>query len=105
MSAETLNSLLSIRPWTVGNMPLQRGALPLLMGIVNVTPDSSSAGGAWLGTQRAVDHALQLVNAGADSLDIGGASTRPGAEPVSLDDELRRVIPVIAAARERCTVP
>jgi dihydropteroate synthase len=65
------------------------------MGVVNVTPDSFSDGGAFLETDTAVVHGLELVGEGAEILDIGGESTRPGAEPVSTEEELRRVIPVI----------
>jgi dihydropteroate synthase len=65
------------------------------MGVVNVTPDSFSDGGAFLETDAAVAHALELVREGAEILDIGGESTRPGADPVSTEEELRRVIPVI----------
>lgn len=65
------------------------------MGIVNVTPDSFSDGGRTVGCQAAVAHACALIEAGADLVDVGGESTRPGAEPVSADDELRRVAPVI----------
>lgn len=67
----------------------------LIMGIVNVTPDSFSDGGRFFDTDRAVTHARELLMQGADLLDIGGESTRPGAEPVSEAEELRRVIPVI----------
>ncbi|MCA9563139.1 MAG: dihydropteroate synthase, partial [Myxococcales bacterium] len=67
------------------------------MGIVNVTPDSFSDGGEFLQTERAIEHAEQLLAEGADIVDIGGESSRPGAEPVSLDEELRRVIPVVQA--------
>jgi dihydropteroate synthase len=67
----------------------------LVMGIVNVTPDSFSDGGKFLDTDAAVAHALELVAQGAEILDIGGESTRPGAEPVSEAEELRRVIPAI----------
>ncbi len=70
---------------------------PRIMGIVNVTPDSFSDGGKFNTTDKAVVHAMQLVEQGADILDIGGESTRPGATPVSLDEELKRVIPVIKA--------
>jgi hypothetical protein len=75
-----------------------------VMGIVNVTPDSFSDGGAHDTTEAAVAHGLKLVEEGADLLDIGGESTRPGAAPVSVEEELRRVIPVIEqlAARTRC---
>jgi dihydropteroate synthase len=68
---------------------------PRVMGIVNVTPDSFSDGGKFNTTEKAIAHALQLVEEGADILDIGGESTRPGATPVPLDEELNRVIPVI----------
>ncbi len=69
---------------------------PLLMGILNVTPDSFSDGGLLDTPERAVAHAAELVEAGADLLDVGGESTRPGAEPVPLEEELRRVGPVVA---------
>src|SRR6266478_2517242 len=78
---------------------------PLVMGIVNVTPDSFSDGGQYLDSTAAVQHAQRLVDEGADLLDVGGESTRPGSQPVSLDDELRRVVPVIAALAGRTTVP
>ncbi|HVS27813.1 MAG TPA: dihydropteroate synthase [Burkholderiales bacterium] len=68
---------------------------PLIMGIVNVTPDSFSDGGKLVSTPAAINHAKQLVEEGADILDIGGESTRPGAEPVNLDEELQRVLPVL----------
>ena len=68
---------------------------PLIMGIVNVTPDSFSDGGRFFGTQQALEHARMLVEEGADILDIGGESSRPGAEQVGLDEELRRVMPVL----------
>lgn len=78
---------------------------PNVMGIVNVTPDSFSDGGKYASVDLAVEHALQLIAEGADVLDIGGESTRPGAEPVSLQEELRRVIPVIEALSKVTTVP
>ena len=70
---------------------------PRVMGIVNVTPDSFSDGGKFAATNLAIEHALKLVEEGADILDIGGESTRPNATPVSLQEELDRVIPVIEA--------
>ena len=76
-------------------------ALSQVMGIVNVTPDSFSDGGRWASTQGAVDQAMRLVAEGADVLDIGGESTRPGAEPVGEAEEIDRVAPVIAAVRAR----
>ena len=72
---------------------------PRVMGIVNVTPDSFSDGGKFNTTEKAIEHALQLVDEGADILDIGGESTRPGATPVPLEEELNRVIPVIEGLR------
>ena len=70
---------------------------PLIMGVVNVTPDSFSDGGLYTDLQTAVAHARALIDEGADILDIGGESTRPGAEPVSLEEERRRVMPVLEA--------
>ncbi len=75
------------------------------MGIVNVTPDSFSDGGQFLAADKAVTHALELVGQGADLLDIGGESTRPGATPVSEAEELRRVLPVIEQLVGRVKVP
>lgn len=75
------------------------------MGIVNVTPDSFSDGGKFASKHLAVEHALKLIAEGADMLDIGGESTRPNALPVPLDEELRRVIPVIEALSRIATVP
>lgn len=83
--------------WQLRTRELSFGQLPLLMGIVNVTPDSFSDAGKFFDPQIAVEHGLQLVADGADILDIGGESTRPYAEPVSADEELRRVLPVIEA--------
>ena len=76
-------------------------AEPVIMGIVNVTPDSFSDGGQFLNTTAALSHAMQLLDDGATILDIGGESTRPGAPDVSLEDELKRVIPIIEAIREQ----
>lgn len=78
---------------------------PIVMGIVNVTPDSFSDGGRYANTQAAIAHGLQLVEEGAGILDIGGESTRPGAIPVPLDDELARVIPVIEGLSQQVSVP
>lgn len=77
--------------------PLQLGQTPLLMGILNVTPDSFSDGGQHNLLASAVDHARQMIAEGADIIDIGGESTRPGFEPVSVQEELDRVVPVIDA--------
>jgi dihydropteroate synthase len=73
---------------------------PKLMGVVNVTPDSFSDGGLYLDPALAIAHGKELVAAGAEVLDVGGESTRPGAEPVGEDEELRRVVPVIQGLRD-----
>ena len=78
---------------------------PRIMGIVNVTPDSFSDGGDYLTVDAAVAHALRLVEEGADVLDIGGESTRPGADDVSIEEELARTIPVIERLAKDCAVP
>ncbi|HZP51725.1 dihydropteroate synthase, partial [Actinocrinis sp.] len=68
-----------------------------VMGVVNVTPDSFSDGGRYFEPQAAIEHGIELLAAGADYLDVGGESTRPGALRVPVDEELRRIIPVIKA--------
>ena len=78
---------------------------PRILGIVNVTPDSFSDGGVHASLEVAIARGLQLVEEGADALDIGGESTRPGAQAVSLDEELRRTIPVIEALSKATSVP
>lgn len=84
---------------------IRLGERTLVMGIVNVTPDSFFDGGHHSTTDAAVEHALMLVEQGADILDIGGESTRPGSDPVSLEDELARTIPVIERLAKLVTVP
>ena len=74
---------------------------PLVMGILNTTPDSFSDGGQYIDTVTAAEHALQMLAEGADMIDIGGESTRPGAAAVALDDEIARVIPVIEKIRQQ----
>ena len=76
-----------------------------IMGILNITPDSFSDGGMHFDKSRAVDQAHRMIDDGADILDIGGESTRPGSEPVSLDEELRRTIPVIKALSKSISIP
>ncbi|MCR6700482.1 MAG: dihydropteroate synthase [Dokdonella sp.] len=78
---------------------------PRIAGVLNVTPDSFSDGGRWTDPGQAVEHALRLIEEGADLIDVGGESTRPGAEPVPAAEEIARVVPVIAALRERTSVP
>jgi len=84
---------------------LDFGRVPLVMGIVNVTPDSFSDGGVHFDRATAVDAALRMEADGAAIVDVGGESTRPGSEPVSVETELDRVVPVIAGIRARSDVP
>lgn len=83
------------RTYRCGNTDLELGKRTLIMGILNVTPDSFSDGGLWDEPDKAVEHALQMAADGADIIDIGGESTRPGHKPVGLEEELARVLPVI----------
>lgn len=80
-------------------LKLELGSRTLIMGILNVTPDSFSDGGRYTAVNTAVARAMQMAEEGADMIDVGGESTRPGAAAVSLDEELRRVIPVVEALR------
>ena len=91
--------------WQCGARVFEIGPRPLIMGIINVTPDSFSDGGTWFDPQRAIAHGLELVAAGADLLDVGGESGRPGAEPVSEQEELRRILPVVAGLAEHVQAP
>jgi dihydropteroate synthase len=80
-------------------------ARPRVMGILNVTPDSFSDGGRFLHVDKAIEHALQLVADGADIIDVGGESTRPGARPVTAAEEIDRVVPVIESIRQVSQIP
>ena len=80
-------------------------SVPRIMGIVNVTPDSFSDGGKFFSADAALQHALKLVEDGADILDIGGESTRPGSEVVPLQQEIDRIAPVIEVIRAEIDVP
>ena len=91
--------------WQIADQTLTFDEFPKLMGIVNVTPDSFSDGGRFYSVQSAVHHALAMVDDGVDILDIGGESTRPYAAPVDVDEELRRVIPVIEHLRDKTRIP
>ncbi|MGD0957878.1 MAG: dihydropteroate synthase [Candidatus Acidiferrales bacterium] len=81
------------------------GERTLVMGVLNVTPDSFSDGGLFLGTHAAVARALEIERAGADILDIGGESTRPGSEGISAAEELQRILPVLGKLRGQLTIP
>ncbi|CAN5366290.1 dihydropteroate synthase [soil metagenome] len=91
--------------WQIQNRTLDLAERPLVMGIVNVTPDSFSDGGNHASVAAAVAHGLRLVEQGADLLDIGGESSRPGAEPVEANEEIDRVVPVVAELARQVSVP
>jgi len=91
--------------WQLRTQTLELGTMPLVMGIVNVTPDSFSDGGRYLDHRLACEHARRLVDEGANLLDIGGESTRPYSTPVSAEEELRRVLPVVEYAARELPVP
>jgi dihydropteroate synthase len=99
--AEVRRFLQQSRP-AIAGLPVDR---PRIMGVVNVTPDSFSDGGQHLEPEAAIAHGLRLEAEGADILDIGGESTRPGAEPVSIEEECRRVLPVIEGLARRTRLP
>lgn len=86
-------------------LTLELGRRTLIMGILNVTPDSFSDGGRYADLEAAVERAKQMAAEGADLIDIGGESTRPGHDPVSAEEEIRRVVPVIRAVREAVRLP
>jgi dihydropteroate synthase len=81
--------------WKIGGNAIDLSRRALIMGVLNVTPDSFSDGGEFFGFEKAVEHGVKMTNDGADIIDVGGESTRPGAERVLADEELARVIPVI----------
>lgn len=96
--------MVSLSPLICGKHTL-RFEKTLIMGILNVTPDSFSDGGRYIDTKQAVEHAKQMVSDGADIIDIGGESSRPGSQPVTEDDELARVLPVITQLTDEVSVP
>ncbi len=91
--------------WRCGRFLLNYQQSPLIMGILNVTPDSFSDGGSFLSTRKALEHARRLVDEGADIIDVGGESTRPGALPVSFEEEAKRVLPVIEILAQDLSIP
>ena len=86
---------------TARSQTLRLGSRPLMMGILNVTPDSFSDGGAYVTVEQALHHARQMQEEGADIIDIGAESSRPGAQPIDESEELRRLIPVLEAVMPR----
>ncbi len=85
----------------IAGRTVRLGERTLIMGVLNVTPDSFSDGGLYLEPDRAIRHALEMVAEGADWIDVGGESTRPGSRPISAEQEMQRVLPVIRALRRR----
>jgi dihydropteroate synthase len=97
---EALTKTIQCGPYT-----LDYGKKTLIMGILNITPDSFSDGGKYNNLDRAIEHAKRMVENGADIIDIGGESTRPGHTPLSVEEELERVIPAVKAISEHVQVP
>ncbi len=91
--------------WKLRSKTLLVGRIPLVMGVVNVTPDSFSDGGLYLEADKAVEHGLKLAAAGADILDVGGQSTRPGVRPIGAQEEIDRVLPVVSELCRISPVP
>jgi dihydropteroate synthase len=95
---------MSFKPFRIGRVSLRPGR-PLIVGVLNVTPDSFSDGGSFFKKADAVGRALRMEDEGADIVDVGGESSRPFSKPVSPKEELRRVIPVIEAIRKKSRIP
>lgn len=93
------------RLWKIGDRIFDLSRQGLIMGVLNVTPDSFSDGVKFFAAEKAIEHGLKMAADGADIVDVGGESTRPGAEPIAADEELRRVIPVIEKLRTKMDVP
>ena len=91
--------------WKCRNKNITYGNKALIMGIVNITPDSFSDGGNYLHFEKAVDHALQLINEGADMLDLGAQSTRPGYQEITPEEEWKRLQPVLSLLRKKTDLP
>src|ERR1035437_5074307 len=93
--------MMGARQWKIGGQMADLSRQGLIMGILNVTPDSFSDGGQYCDAKKAVAHGVEMAEQGAQIIDVGGESTRPGAEPVSLAEEEERVLPVIRQLRGR----
>ena len=103
----TLTNTTSHKPFvlTAGSRTITFDSGPLIMGVLNVTPDSFSDGGAFLTVDQAVSHAIQMQDEGADIIDLGAESSRPGAQPIDEREELRRLMPVLEAVRQAVSLP
>ena len=97
--------MIAARQWRIGERVVDLSQRGMIMGVLNVTPDSFSDGGRFVGLDSAVARGIAMAREGADIIDIGGESTRPGAEPVNSDEELRRVLPVIEKLRDKIDIP
>jgi dihydropteroate synthase len=93
----------NIIEWPTGRVDFSSGCI--LMGIINVTPDSFSDGGQFLDTEKAVEHGLKMADDGAAIIDVGAESTRPGSEPVTADEQIKRAIPVIKSLSRKIRIP
>jgi dihydropteroate synthase len=93
------------RIWTIGDRVFDLSRHGLIMGVLNITPDSFSDAGEFFTADKAIEQGLRMAAEGADIIDVGGESTRPGSEPVEADEELRRVIAVIESLREKIDIP
>jgi dihydropteroate synthase len=87
--------------WKIAGREIDLAYRGMIMGVINITPDSFSDGGKFFSTENAIEHGVQMARDGAQIIDVGGESTRPGAEQISADEELRRVLPVIKKLREK----
>jgi dihydropteroate synthase len=96
---------MEVRQWRLARRSLPYGERTLVMGVLNITPDSFSDGGQFFFFDQAIAHAEQMIDEGADMIDIGGESTRPGSEFVSVEEELRRVLPIIDRLAAKTSVP
>jgi dihydropteroate synthase len=90
--------------WKIAGRAIDLSRRGMIMGVLNVTPDSFSDGGKFFALEKAIEHAKAMANEGAHIIDVGGESTRPGSEPISTEEELRRVIPVIEKLRKKISV-
>ncbi len=98
-----MNNKKQVLEWTGGRLDFSNGAL--LMGILNVTPDSFSDGGKFFDTDKAITHGIKMAEDGAAIIDVGAESSRPGSEPVSADEQIKRAVPVIEALSKKITIP
>src|SRR5437660_12863447 len=100
-----VSPMMDRRLWKVGDHVFDLSRRGLIMGVLNVTPDSFSDGGNFFALEKAIEHGLRMAAEGADIVDVGGESTRPGAETIRAEEELRRVVPVIEKLRAKIDDP